>query len=323
MQKHKKKCIVMFSGGLDSRLVIKIMQEQGFEVLALYFKLPVGGGCGCNNKEIINFCKKNKTKLKIIDCTKGKNLREYWKTVKNPKYWRGQGVNPCIDCRSFILKKAKKIADKKRIQTIVTGEVLEERPLSQKKDRMQKITKESGLKGRILRPLSAKELKPTEIEKKGLVKREEFYDIKGRKREKQERLAKKFNITYPQPAGGCLLCEKNLKKRFEFLFERGIKEREIPLLNTGRHFIINNYWIVIGRNKKENKIIESIKKGKKIKAKSIKGIKKGPTAIILKPLDKRKKRKKKEMINKTKEIIQTYSKKENNKEKEKFEKYRI
>src|SRR6056297_748070 len=150
-----KKCIVMFSGGLDSRLVIKIMQEQGFNVLALHFKLPFGGGCGCLEKEIKEFTKTHETKLKTIDCTKGKYLKEYLEILKHPKYGRGKGVNPCIDCRAFMLKKAKKIADKKNIKLIVTGEVLGERPMSQMKKSMEIVETESNLNGRILRPLSS------------------------------------------------------------------------------------------------------------------------------------------------------------------------
>jgi len=325
-----KKCIVMFSGGLDSRLAVKIMQEQGFDVLALHFKLPVGGGCGCVQEEVKKFTRKNDVKLKTIDCTQGKNLQNYWETITHPEYGRGQGVNPCMDCRIFMLKKAKKIADKKGIDLIVTGEVLEERPMSQMKKSIKIVSKESKLEGRILRPLSALALpeemnpKPEIMEK---IDKTKLYSIKGRKRKKQEELAERFNIFYPQPGGGCLLCEKNLTKRFRFLFKRGVDKKETPLFNIGRHFVINDYWIVLGRNETENKIIESVKKGKKVKPESIPKVKIGPTAIILKPKDKRKqgKSKQKEVINKTKELVKAYSKsgKENLDDRAKFQKYKI
>ena len=330
MAKNNKKCIVMFSGGLDSRLAVKIMQEQGFDVLALHFKLPVGGGCGCVQEEVEKFASKNNVKLKTIDCTLGRNLKEYWETITHPKYSRGQGVNPCKDCRAFMLKKAKKIADKKRISLIVTGEVLEERPMSQMKKSMKTVAKESGLEGRILRPLSALALpeemnpKPEIMEK---IDKTRLYSIKGRKRKKQEELAERFRISYPQPGGGCLLCEKNLSKRFRFLFQRGVDKKEIPLFNIGRHFVIDDYWIIIGRNEKENDIIESVKKGKKVEAESLPEIEAGPTAIILKPKDKRKhgKSKLKAVANKTKELVKAYSKsrKENLNERAKFQKYKI
>ena len=323
-----KKCIVMFSGGLDSRLAIKIMQEQGFNIFALHFKLPVGGGCGCEEKEIEKFTEENDIKLKTIDCTKGKNLEKYWKVISHPKYGRGQGVNPCKDCRIFMLKRAKKIADKKGIDLIVTGEVLDERPMSQRKKPMKIVEEESGLKGRLLRPLSALAL-PEEMQPKQKIMKKidktKLYAITGRKREKQEELAKKFNTSYPQPAGGCLLCEKNLKKRFVYLFKRGIDKKEIPLFNIGRHFVINDYWVVLGRDKKENKKIKSVKKSKKINPGSVKNIEIGPTAIILKPKDKRKRGKEKynEVLKLTKNLVKAYSKSGTPEEKAKFQRYKI
>jgi len=252
----KQKVIVMFSGGLDSRLAIKIMQKQGFEIMALFFKLPFGTGC-CDEGCSFNFSQLQGIKLNVFDCTKGELLQEYLDVIKNPKYGRGSGINPCIDCRIFMLKKAKEFADKEGIEIIVTGEVLGERPMSQTKRAMDLIEKESNLKGRLFRPLSAKILLETEAEKKGLIDRRKFYDIHGRRREKQIALAKKFKISYPHPAGGCLLCEKALKRRLMKLLERGLNEKEINLVGIGRHFRIGGAWIVVGRNEKENKIIEA------------------------------------------------------------------
>ena len=286
----KIKVIVMLSGGLDSRLALKIMQEQELEIIALFFKLPFGTGC-CNERFSSDFAQLQGVNLKIFDCTKGKLLQEYLKVIKNPKYGRGTGINPCIDCRIFMLKKAKEFANKKGIDLIVTGEVLGERPMSQKKKAMDLIEKESGLKGRLLRPLSAKLFPKTKAEKrqetdkkqvfsssaknverkplatssklgqsKGLIDRNKFYDIQGRRRERQIALAKKFKISYPSPAGGCLLCEKALKKRLKYLVDKGMNEDEIKLVGVGRHFVIDSCWIVLGKNEEENKIIESVGK---------------------------------------------------------------
>ena len=307
----KKKCIVMLSGGLDSRLALKIMQEQGFEALSLFFKLPVGTGC-CDENCSFSFSQTHGVKLKIFDCTKKKLLDEYLNIIRKPKYKRGAGINPCIDCRIFMFKKARKFADKKGIDLIVTGEVLDERPMSQKKRAMDIIEEEAGLKGRLLRPLSAKLLQETEAEKKGVVDRRKLYDIHGRNRKKQIKLVKKFNITYPSPAGGCLLCEKELIKRFNILLKRDLNEDTINLIGVGRHFIINDSWVVLGRNQKENKIIEFI--GKKYDLIIPEFI--GPSVIIL---DKHNK-KFKEKIN---ELIIAYSKKGNLKDRKKFEKYKI
>jgi len=268
----------MFSGGLDSRLSVKIMQEQGFEVLPVFFKLPFGCGC-CNEMGCsFNFSQVQGIKLEVFDCTKGELFREYMEVLKNPKFGKGAGVNPCKDCKIFMFRKAKEFADKKGIELIVTGEVLNERPMSQTKKALEIIEEESGLKGRLLKPLSAKLIAETNAEKNGLVDRSKLYDIHGRQRKRQMELAEKFKIKYPFPAGGCLLCEKFLIKRFEFLFKRGLDEKEFLLVNLGRHFVIDNAWIVLGRNKKENDVIENLKTGKVIIPDFI-----GPSAVIFFP----------------------------------------
>jgi len=231
----KEKCIVMFSGGLDSRLALKIMQEQGFDVIAVFFKLPFIK----NVEEEIKKFVKNKVRLKIFDCTKGKLLKEYLGVLKEGKHGRGAGFNPCRDCKIFMFRKAKQYAEKKGIEIIATGEVLGQRPMSQTTRAMEIIDREIGFE--LTRPL---------IE----------LGISGRNRKKQIELAKKYKINYPTPAGGCLLCEKALKKRFEILLQKNlINEKTLPLVNIGRHFYKNNCWFVIGRNEKENKVIEKFR----------------------------------------------------------------
>jgi hypothetical protein len=259
-----KKCIVMLSGGLDSRLALKIMQEKGFEVLSLFFKLPFGTGC-CDENCSFNFSQLHGARLKIFDCTKGELLQEYLDVIKKAQHGTGAGVNPCIDCRIFMLKKAKEFADKKGIKIIVTGEVLNERPMSQTGKAMKIVEEESGLGDRLVRPLCE-------------------LGIQGRSRQKQIALAKKFKITYPNPAGGCLLCEKFLKKRFNFILERGINEIEIKLIGIGRHFVIDNTWIILGKDKKENEIIEII--GSKIGELIVPEVA-GPTALIMDKCDEK------------------------------------
>ena len=247
-----KKCIVLFSGGLDSRLAVKIMQNRGFEVEAVHFNLPFGCGCcdfGCN----FNFTQMSGVNFKIFDCTKGKLLKENLKFLKQGKHGRGSGFNPCIDCKIWIFKKAKRYADEKGISIIVTGEVLGQRPMSQNSRAMKIIDDEIGFK--LERPLMD-------------------LGIEGRRRDKQMALAKKFKIKYPFPAGGCLLCEKELKKRFETLLKNDlINEKTFPLVSIGRHFFIKDTaslrsqhensqagcWFVVGRNKEENNVIEKFK----------------------------------------------------------------
>lgn len=267
-----KKCIVLISGGLDSRLAVKIMQKSKYNITALYFKLPFSKNVG---KDVKKFCKKEKVKLKIFDCTKGKLFHEYLKIIRKPKYKRGTCMNPCIDCKIFMFKRAKKFADAKKIKLIATGEVEGQRPMSQTKNSMNLIEKESGLKNRILRPLSDENFP---------------YKIKGRRRDKQIALAKKFKIKYPDPAGGCLLCEKLYCKKLKKILNKKIDFKDIQFLKIGRHFEASK--IILGRNKKENEFLE--------KDKAIKVIPKqpGPTALV----------KNKKYIKKAKKLIQKYSK---------------
>lgn len=306
----KKKAIVLLSGGLDSRLVVKILQDQDFEVTTLFFNLPFGTGC-CDKNCSFSFSQLAGVKMKIIDCSKGKLLQEYLDILKKPKHPRGAGINPCIDCRIFMFKLAKKFAEKKGIKVIATGEVLGQRPMSQMTRSLKIIEEESGLKGKLLRPLSARLLKETEFEKEGLIDREKLYGVHGRSRKKQMELAKKFGFDYPSSGGGCALCEKNLSQRFKVLLDRGLNEFEIGLVCVGRHFMIGESWIVLGRNERENKIIEFI--GNKNNLKIIVPGFNGPSAVIIGDVDG-------EFVGK---IISAYSKEGCLKDRKKFEKFRL
>lgn len=288
-KRSREKVIVMLSGGLDSRLVVKILQEQGFDVIGVYFKLPFSKD---EESEIKTFSKEHCFKIKIFDYTKGKLFNEYIKLLKKPKFGCGKGVNPCIDCRIFMLKKAKQFADKKGIEFIATGEVLGQRPMSQHAQGLKIVEKESGLGKRLIRPL---------IEK----------GINGRTREKQISFAKSFKIPYPNPAGGCLLCEKALKNKFKFLIKRGLKDKEVKLVNVGRHFIIDNCWIILGKDKEENNIIERLGMGELIVSE---GNAIGPSAVILDKCNEGVKEK-------VKKLIRAYSRGADIKERDKFSKY--
>ena len=164
--KTRTKALVLFSGGLDSRLVVKLLQEQGIEVECLYFKLPFGCGC-CNDSQCnFNFSQTSGAKLTIIDCTEGSLMQEYLEIIRHPKFGRGSSMNPCIDCKIFMFKKAKEYADTHKFRIIATGEVLGERPMSQTSNAMKKIDAEIGFE--LLRPLSAKLLKETQAKRETL-----------------------------------------------------------------------------------------------------------------------------------------------------------
>ena len=248
-----KKALVLYSGGLDSRLVIRLLQDQDFQITALYFALPFGCGC-CNINCNFNFTQKEKVKLEIFDINKDPLLSEYLAILKNPKHGTGAGINPCKDCKIFMFKKAKEYADKNNIQVIATGEVIGQRPMSQISSAMKTIDEEIGFE--ILRPLSAKKIKPTSYETSGLVDRDKFLAITGRGRKEQMALAEKYKIKYPSPGGGCFLCEKSPATRLKHLLEKNlITEKTLPLTMLGRHFYIDKTWFVVARDAKESQVI--------------------------------------------------------------------
>lgn len=251
------KAVALLSGGLDSILAVKLMLEQGIDVVALNFKSPF---CLCNQKGKCYsalVAEKFNIPLKVI--FKGD---EYLKIVKNPKHGHGRGMNPCIDCRIFILTKAKEYAEEIGAKFIFTGEVLNERPMSQHEGALKIIEKESGLNGKILRPLSAKLMPETDAEKKGWVDREKLLDINGRSRKPQIALAKDYGIAdYPCPAGGCLLTEKLFVEKVRDFFKHNGKAtvRDMEILKQGRHFRVNDNKIIVGRKESENDALEKLK----------------------------------------------------------------
>lgn len=255
--KKKIKALALLSGGLDSTLAVKLILDQGIDVVAVKFTSPFclcDSGGKCHAAEV---SKKFNIPLKIV--TKGE---EYLKVIGNPKYGYGSNMNPCIDCRIFMLKKTKKIAKQIGAKFIFTGEVLDERPMSQHLKALKIIEKEVGLENKILRPLSSKLLSETEAEMKGWVDRNKLLAIKGRSRKPQINLAKKFGINdYPCPAGGCLLTYKEFANKIRDFFKhkKKISWRDIELLKVGRHFRFGENKIIIGRNEVENKTLLRLK----------------------------------------------------------------
>jgi len=250
-----KKGLILLSGGLDSVLSAKLLLNQGVEVEAVKFTTVFFS----STDEVKRVCDEFGMKLHIIDVTD-----EYLKMVKEPRYGYGKNINPCIDCKIFMLKKAKGLLKTLSASFVVTGEVLGERPMSQRRDAINLIEKRADLKGLILRPLSAKHFEPTLAEKEGIVKRELLLDIKGRSRKPQIALAEELGITeYLAPAGGCLLTDPGFARRMKDLIAND--EYTLPnikLLKVGRHFRTNGTKIVIGRDKEDNKrMLSSTKEG--------------------------------------------------------------
>ncbi len=182
--------------------------------------------------------------------------------VKKPKFGYGKNMNPCIDCRILMLKAAKDFMEKTEADFIISGEVLGQRPMSQRKNILYLIDKEAGVTDYVLRPLSAKLLKITIPEIKGIINREMLFDFRGRSRKPQMTLAKDFGLTdYPAPAGGCLLTEPHYAHRLKDLltYQPDPDLDDLSLLRIGRHFRFSpSCKIIVGRNKIENEKIWSL-----------------------------------------------------------------
>ena len=213
----RAKAIGLLSGGLDSIVAAKLVLDQGIEVEALNFTTAF---CTCTSKGSSCLASQKAADqigvpLKVFDISE-----EILDVVKHPKFGYGSGMNPCLDCRIFVFKKAKEYMRESGADFIFTGEVLGQRPMSQRREAMNIIERESGLKGYLLRPLCAKLFPPTLAEEKGIVDREKLLSISGRSRKGQISLTKRFNIKdYPCSSGGCLLTDKSFAQRMEDLMK--------------------------------------------------------------------------------------------------------
>jgi tRNA U34 2-thiouridine synthase MnmA/TrmU len=254
-----RKAIALLSGGLDSALAARLILDQDIDVVGIRFLTDFGCGTedtGCGH-DTSGLAKSLGIQIKL--CHMG---LPYAQMVRNPKHGWGKNMNPCVDCRIMMLKWAKEYMEIDGAGFIVTGEVLGQRPMSQRRQTLKLIDTEAGLKGLVLRPLSAKLLEPTKPEIQGIVERGKLLDIHGRSRRRQYELAAKYRLQgFGQPAGGCLLTDPTYSKRLRDLFIHTQEPlvTQINLLRVGRHFRFNHGCkIIVGRNKAENKTIESL-----------------------------------------------------------------
>ena len=246
------KALGLLSGGLDSTLAVKLMLERGIEVEALNFVTPFclcrKGGCGAAEA-----AKTFNIPLKMVSAG-----TDYLRIIRKPKYGYGKNMNPCVDCRIFMLKKAKKHAQLIKAEFIFTGEVLGQRPMSQHRGALDLIERKAGLKGKIVRPLSGRLLPKTKAEEKGFVDKQVLLDITGRSRKRQLELVKQFNIeNYPCAGGGCLLTDREFANKLRDLFEhkKRVTLKDVNSLKVGRHFRFEENKIIVGRNETENGIL--------------------------------------------------------------------
>jgi hypothetical protein len=295
MTMGRAKAIALISGGLDSTLALALVKRQGIEVKAVNFytgfcitetQRRKGGRADGSvpRNEALRAAADLEVDIEYVDISGS----GYLDMLVHPRYGYGANANPCVDCRVFMMRRAREIMEREGAQFVFTGEVLGQRPKSQRRDTLRIIERDSGLDGRLLRPLSAKLLPPTIPEREGLVDRERLEAISGRSRQRQMQLAREIGVSdWPQPAGGCcyLTDESFARKFFDILDarsgageERRIERDDVVLLSTGRHFRLSpRAKLVVGRTEVENALLERFTAGRaRLEARGVLG----PIALV-------------------------------------------
>lgn len=255
MKNKKAKGIGLLSGGLDSILAVKVLQQQDLDLIGIIFSSPFFGP-----KPGVDYDRMLNISVMVQDIGE-----KHLEMLKKPVYGYGSQMNPCIDCHGLMLREAGKMMEREGADFLFTGEVLGQRPMSQRRDSLRSVEKLSGYLGRVLRPLSAKLLPPTIVEMEGLVDRHLLLNIHGRSRKGQMALVKQFGIEdYPQPGGGCILTKQGFVKKLQTLFslypQVGVREAE--LLNYGRLFRLpDGQLCLVGRDHSDNQQLERLAGG--------------------------------------------------------------
>lgn len=257
-EKNEIKAIALISGGLDSAIATKLIIDQGIKVEALNFHSPF---CTCSSNSKFNQCGATyfaqKLEIPIKHISKGD---EYLEIVRNPKFGYGKNINPCIDCRIHILEKTKEHMKDIGAEFIITGEVLGQRPKSQMLHALKTIEKTADLEGKIIRPLSAQLLSPTEMELNGILDRSKLLGIQGRRRNIQVQLGKDYKLIEQYCAGGgCRLTDRNFARKLRdyFQYHQKSKMSDMKFLKIGRHFRFMDTKFIVGRDEGENNCLLS------------------------------------------------------------------
>ncbi len=264
-----RKCIALYSGGLDSILAVRMSQEQGIEVIPVHFVSPFFGyelmlypePFVANHRKLIG------VDVRVVDITD-----DLTDILMDPRHGMGKNMNPCIDCKIMMLRKCGKMLDESGASFVVTGEVLGQRPMSQRKDALNIVERDCDLKGLLLRPLSARLLRETEPEIGGIVDRNRLLDISGRGRKRQVELALELGIAredIPTPAGGCLLTDEQIsckvRHTLEILKPTRPDRYDLLLDIAGRKFSLGNRTVlVVSRRQQENEVMAGMADGKNV-----------------------------------------------------------
>lgn len=280
--------LALFSGGLDSILACRVVAAQGIRVLAVKFVTPFF------DYELLADQDAYKKKILIqygIDVIVEDLSNGYLNLLHHPRHGFGKHFNPCIDCKILMLVRARAMMATLGASFLITGEVLGQRPMSQRRDTLRVIERDSGASRFLLRPLSAKLLPETEAEAQGWIDREKLLNMSGRGRSRQIALAREFGIVdFPAPAGGCLLADPNLSPRIARIYQgnfivraEDISVNDIRLLLTGRQFLLpdDGGWLILGRSEQENTRLLAMARGND--AVLFMPVRPGPTALMRRP----------------------------------------
>ena len=261
---NKVTALALYSGGLDSILAAKLVASLGVNVICVKFVTPFFDYELLQDPEKYQQQVAEEYGLQVVLHDLSEN---YLELLHNPSHGFGKNFNPCIDCKILMCSRIKELMAGYDASFLISGEVLGQRPMSQRRDTLWLIERDSENVGILLRPLSAKLMSPTIAEKEGWVDREKLLDISGRGRPRQIQLAKDFGITnFPTPAGGCTLADPILSERIEKIYKgnfivrpEAIRISDIRLLLVGRQFeVADGKWLIVGRNEKDNRKIESL-----------------------------------------------------------------
>ena len=272
------KALALFSGGLDSVLAMKLVADQGIEVVAV--NIHTGFGATTDRLEHMkNMCNQIGVELKVLD------LRDEFldEVLFDPKYGYGKNFNPCIDCHGFMFRYTGQLLKKYNASFMISGEVLGQRPMSQNKDALQNVKKLSEVDDLIVRPLCAKLMPITKPEIEGWINREKLLDISGRSRSRQLELAKEIGLEdFEPPAGGCLLTEIQFSNKLrDFVANDKLEIEDINTLKAGRHLRLpDGAKLIIGRNQDDNEKLNSTNSTKYLKGRILDAS--GPLCLLQK-----------------------------------------
>lgn len=249
----KVRGLSLLSGGLDSQLAVCVLRAAGAHVEGVVFATPFFQPEGAKKAAAALGIK-----LHVIDFTDDEIA-----LIEDPPHGFGGAMNPCIDCHARMIARAGELMVQLGYDFVATGEVLNQRPMSQNRQSLGVVEKCSGLKGRLVRPLCAQLLEPTIPEQEGLLDRSRLLGLSGRRREPQMELAKQFGLVdYPSPAGGCKLTEQGFGRRLKDLKDHeGLRERRlVELLNVARRFRLpDGTGVILGRDARENRMLQDVR----------------------------------------------------------------